>query len=218
MIGPSNRRGRTSPRRDLLKVPSFASCRTASRLEIRKTPEIGVHSYVTSCTARDEPGLHQVTGKVEVVPYKGDNPLYRHGQIRVARDRRHFEYADGTPFFWLGDTWWRGDRGHPRFPGGRKWVALPLFRSLENAECGMRNAEWGNGGWQMADGGWQMTDGKWQMADDTGRMADDGWQMTDGGWRMADDGCEARSGGCGDGESGESAVCSGSRTDCRLLH
>jgi hypothetical protein len=19
---------------------------------------------------------------------------------------RHFEYADGTPFFWLGDTWW----------------------------------------------------------------------------------------------------------------
>lgn len=49
-----------------------------------------------------------MTGKVEVVPYKGDNPLYRHGPIRVARDRRHFEHADGTPFFWLGDTWWMG--------------------------------------------------------------------------------------------------------------
>ena len=49
-----------------------------------------------------------MTGKVEVVPYKGDNPLYRHGPVRVARDRRHFAYADGTPFFWLGDSWWMG--------------------------------------------------------------------------------------------------------------
>ncbi|MGB0066430.1 MAG: DUF4038 domain-containing protein [Isosphaeraceae bacterium] len=72
------------------------------------SPEIGVHSYVTSCTERDEQGVHQVTGKVEVVPYKGDNPLYRHGPVRVARDRRHFAYADGTPFFWLGDSWWMG--------------------------------------------------------------------------------------------------------------
>ena len=23
-------------------------------------------------------------------------------------NQRHFEHADGTPFFWLGDTWWKG--------------------------------------------------------------------------------------------------------------
>ncbi len=45
---------------------------------------------------------------MEVVPYQGDNPLYRHGPIRVAADHRHFAHADGTPFFWLGDTWWMG--------------------------------------------------------------------------------------------------------------
>ena len=28
--------------------------------------------------------------------------------MRVAADQRHFEHADGTPFFWLGDTWWMG--------------------------------------------------------------------------------------------------------------
>src|SRR5208283_2369845 len=39
---------------------------------------------------------------------RNENPLYRHGPIRVAQDRRHFEHADGTPFFWLGDTWWKG--------------------------------------------------------------------------------------------------------------
>jgi len=42
-----------------------------------------------------------------VTPYQGDNLLYRHGPIRVAKDQRHFEHADGTPFFWLGDTWWK---------------------------------------------------------------------------------------------------------------
>jgi hypothetical protein len=26
----------------------------------------------------------------------------------VADDLRHFAYADGSPFFWLGDTWWMG--------------------------------------------------------------------------------------------------------------
>jgi len=30
--------------------------------------------------------------------------------VRVARDRRHFEHADGTPFFWLADTIWNGAR------------------------------------------------------------------------------------------------------------
>ena len=25
----------------------------------------------------------------------------------MAKDLRHFEHTDGTPFFWLGDTWWK---------------------------------------------------------------------------------------------------------------
>jgi len=31
-----------------------------------------------------------------------------HGPIKVSADKRHFEHYDGTPFFWLGDTWWMG--------------------------------------------------------------------------------------------------------------
>jgi hypothetical protein len=31
-----------------------------------------------------------------------------HGAPRVNKDRRHFEHEDGTPFFWLADTWWMG--------------------------------------------------------------------------------------------------------------
>ena len=51
------------------------------------------------------------TGKAEilhVVRYTGNNLLRKHGFLRVSADQRHFEYADATAFFWLGDTWWKG--------------------------------------------------------------------------------------------------------------
>src|SRR4051812_8009662 len=31
---------------------------------------------------------------------------FRHGPLRVSADRRHLVHADGTPFFYLGDTAW----------------------------------------------------------------------------------------------------------------
>jgi hypothetical protein len=52
--------------------------------------------------------LHQISGKVNISAYVGDNPLLRHGPLRIADDHRHFCHADGTPFFWLGETWWMG--------------------------------------------------------------------------------------------------------------
>jgi len=68
---------------------------------------VGLHAYRTECSDATDPGLHGVQGNIEVIPYHDDNALYRHGPIRVAKDQRHFEHADGTPFFWLGDTWWK---------------------------------------------------------------------------------------------------------------
>ncbi|MFM7184123.1 MAG: DUF4038 domain-containing protein [Planctomycetota bacterium] len=35
------------------------------------------------------------------------NRLFLQGFPLVAADGRHFAHADGTPFFWLGDTWWK---------------------------------------------------------------------------------------------------------------
>lgn len=37
-----------------------------------------------------------------------DNPLVRHGRLRVAAAGTHLEHADGTPFFFLADTTWSG--------------------------------------------------------------------------------------------------------------
>ena len=73
-----------------------------------RLPNAGADHVADGCSDTGNPKLHGVAGKIQVVADTGDNPLYRHGPIRVAKDRRHFEHADGTPFFWLGDTWWKG--------------------------------------------------------------------------------------------------------------
>ena len=97
----------TAPDGKTLRVPGFWDggktwcVRYASSV-------VGAHRFSTVCSDPANAALHGVVGEVNVTPYVGDNPLFRHGPVRVADDHRHFAYADGTPFFWLGDTWWMG--------------------------------------------------------------------------------------------------------------
>jgi hypothetical protein len=72
------------------------------------SPVIGIHHWKSICLPAGDAGLNGITGSVIIEPYSGHNPLYLHGPLRVAADHRHFEHLDGTPFFWLGDTWWMG--------------------------------------------------------------------------------------------------------------
>ena len=65
--------------------------------------EVGTWDYVLS--APSETGLNGIYGTVECVPYTGDLELYKHGFVKVMNEH-HLCYADGTPFFWLGDTHW----------------------------------------------------------------------------------------------------------------
>jgi hypothetical protein len=37
-----------------------------------------------------------------------NNRFSRHGAVRISASKRFFEHADGTPFFWMGDTVWYG--------------------------------------------------------------------------------------------------------------
>ena len=53
-----------------------------------------------------DPGLHGRTGRIDAAPYRGTDAFRRHGFLKVAPGRRHLCHADGTPFFWLGDTHW----------------------------------------------------------------------------------------------------------------
>jgi hypothetical protein len=80
------------------------------------SPLIGTHTFRSDCSETRDRGLHGVTGKVVVTAYHGSNPLYQHGPLRVSDNHRYLEYHDGTPFFWLGDTWWMGLSHRLHFP------------------------------------------------------------------------------------------------------
>ena len=97
----------TDPAGVVKKVPAFWA--GGDEWKVRyASPLVGAHRWRSACSDAGDAGLNGVEGAVGVMAYAGDNPLFAHGPVRVAADARHFEHPDGTPFFWLGDTWWMG--------------------------------------------------------------------------------------------------------------
>ena len=68
--------------------------------------DVGVWSWISASNDNHMDGL---TGTIVVTaPDSTDidiNPN-RRGHVRVSSNSRYFEYDDGTPFFWIGDTNW----------------------------------------------------------------------------------------------------------------
>jgi len=96
-----------TPQGRTLKVPAFWAGGRTWKVRYASLA-VGMHRWRSVCSVPADQGLHGLTGTVSVESYRGKNPLYIHGPVRVAADRRHFEHVDGTPFFWLADTWWMG--------------------------------------------------------------------------------------------------------------
>jgi len=95
----------TDPAGGTLRVPAFWAGGDTWKVRYA-SPRPGPHTFRTVCSDPTDAGLHDQTGAIEIGPATGDNPLLRHGPVQVAPGRRHLQHADGTPFFWLGDTWW----------------------------------------------------------------------------------------------------------------
>jgi len=79
-------------------------------------PSAGRYSWRTVCTDTSNADLNGVAGTLTATTYDGSNVLLKHGPVRVSANRRTFEHTDGTPFFWLGDTWWMGLTKRMRWP------------------------------------------------------------------------------------------------------
>lgn len=97
----------TTPSGAQLKVPAFWAGGNTWKVRYASALQ-GNHSFITICSNATDKGLAGIRGRVEIKKYKGNNPLLRHGAVKIADDKRHFAYGDGTPFFWMGDTWWMG--------------------------------------------------------------------------------------------------------------
>ena len=98
-------------------VPAFWAGEQTWRVRYASA-KVGTHRYRTVCSDVDNPDLHGQESVLEVVPYEGEHPLTKRGRLRVAANRRHLEHSDGTPFFWLGDTWWMGFCRRLSWPSG----------------------------------------------------------------------------------------------------
>jgi hypothetical protein len=76
---------------------------------VRFAPEeTGVWTWRSFSDPKDD-GLHGVTGSFGCSsPRTNGGRFDRHGPVVIANDGVHLVHADGTPFFWLGDTAWNG--------------------------------------------------------------------------------------------------------------
>lgn len=88
------------------KIPAFWDGENIWKVRFAP-PEQG--NYTCQVVSSDKSNL-SLNGKKQALTiseYTGNNILYKHGMIGVSENQRHFAYVDGTPFFWLADTWWK---------------------------------------------------------------------------------------------------------------
>ncbi len=109
------------------KVPAFWAGDATWR--VRYAPPVpGQYKIRSVCSDSGNRDLHGQTMTLDAQPYAGSNPHYKHGTLKIAPDGRHFQHADGAPFFWLGDTWWMGFCKRLSWPDGFETLAADRVR------------------------------------------------------------------------------------------
>jgi len=74
---------------------------------VRFSPtKAGDWTYKVTCKDTTNTGLF-AEGVIHAAEATGDNAISEHGFVTVERGKRYYQHADGTPFFWLGDTNWQ---------------------------------------------------------------------------------------------------------------
>lgn len=157
---------------------------------VRFQPELaGRWGWVSHSDDATDRGLHGREGAVEVTaaPGEGAPAQHRHGGIlRVAGESTHLTHADGTPFFWLGDTWWGMPSSAATPEHLRKLIAARQAQGFTVAQIhGHRNLDSAEGPdvFQLMEPGaaaapalgyWRKLDGYYGIAEEAG------WQLCTG--------------------------------------
>ncbi|MFG1620371.1 DUF4038 domain-containing protein [Kribbella sp. NPDC049227] len=90
------------PRGQVVTRPAFWDGGSSWKVRFAP-PAVGVWTMRTSST---DAGLDGVVASVRAVPYQGSLEIYQHGFLKPSADGHYLQHADGTPFFYLGDTHW----------------------------------------------------------------------------------------------------------------
>lgn len=129
----------------------------------------------TSGSNQDDDGLNGRKGAFQAQDWteeeKVDNPL-RRGMIQATSNGHAFQYADGTPLFWLADTWWScmtkryywyeddlvrtvgkedaGFKDYVRFRKDQGYNGCMVIAAFPNWT--MEDSDWGGGDWEDEEG------------------------------------------------------------------
>jgi hypothetical protein len=123
----------TSPEGDTIQALGFWDGGRTWR--VRFCPDqLGRWTYRSFCSDTSNNGLHSQVGEFLCISAGSLSRFQVHGPIRVARDHRHLEHVDGTPFFWLADSPWDG----PRLSTSTDWD----FYTSVRAGQGFSVAQW----------------------------------------------------------------------------
>ena len=86
-----------------LTVPAFWD--GGNSFKVRFAPPCtGNWTWRTSCL--EDRSLDGLKGRFKCTEYSGNLDIYKHGFVRSEAGTKYLHYADGTPFFYLGDTHW----------------------------------------------------------------------------------------------------------------
>ncbi|MFD2334618.1 DUF4038 domain-containing protein [Cohnella sp. GCM10020058] len=95
----------TGPGGTVITRPAFWDGGNVWKIRFAPT-KTGSWTMTTAATDTANTGLHNVTKTVDALSYTGSKDIYKHGFLKVSTNGRYLTYADGTPFFYLGDTHW----------------------------------------------------------------------------------------------------------------
>lgn len=70
--------------------------------------ETGIWQYQTSCSDKENTGLHGQQGTIRVTENDRDLAIYNRGMVTTSPGAYHLMHQDGTPFFWTACTAWNG--------------------------------------------------------------------------------------------------------------
>jgi hypothetical protein len=121
-----------------MRVPGFWAGRHEWRFRF-SSPTTGRFLFRTVCSDANNAGLHERRGVIEVRPYRGGNPLRQHGPVQRSANGRYFAHADGTPFFWLADSWWHAMSSRLTQEGFKTLVADRLAKGFTVIQFAVAN-------------------------------------------------------------------------------
>jgi hypothetical protein len=115
-----------SPTGMSMVMPGFWDGEQTWKIRFAPTLE-GIWSYQTKAS---DVNLNNQTGSITCTPYTGTLPIYQHGFLKPSANNRYLTYADGTPFYWLGDTHWSGFNIAERFNESNDARFSSMFKGL----------------------------------------------------------------------------------------